>query len=141
MIADAEIDELKNRYLCFHCVGKTFLKNEIAAKGKRHKCSYCERTAMSYSIGDMSERIEMVFDEHYIRTSDEPDSWQYAMLADKESDYEGEREGEEVLYAIMNAADMPEEAAHDIQQILEEKFSDYDAAVEGLETEFSSDSY
>jgi hypothetical protein len=57
------------------------------------------------------------------------------------SDYEWEREGEEVLYAIMNAADMPEEAARDIQQILEEKFSDYDAAVEGLETEFSSDSY
>ena len=141
MLADDEIDELKKRILCFHCVGEAFLKSEIEAKGESGKCSYCARTAKSYSIGEMSERIERVFDEHYIRTPDEPDSWQSAMLADKELDYEWDREGEEVVYAIMNAAEMPEEAARDIQQILEEKFSDFDAAIEGIETEFSSASY
>jgi hypothetical protein len=137
----ADDDDLKKRFLCFHCVGEAFLKSEIEAKGQEEKCSYCARTAKSYSIGEMSERIERVFDEHYIRTPDEPDSWQYTMAGDKESDYQGARAGVPVVYAITDAAEMPVDAACDIQQILEEKFSDYDAALEGLETEFSSDSY
>ena len=45
------------------------------------------------------------------------------------------------MYAIMNAADIPEPAADDIQQILEEKYFDFDLAKVNEETEFSSDSY
>ncbi|GJL52106.1 MAG: hypothetical protein NPIRA01_33330 [Nitrospirales bacterium] len=41
----------------------------------------------------------------------------------------------------MNAADIPEHAASDIQKILEDKFSDFDAATMGEETEFSTDSH
>jgi len=51
------------------------------------------------------------------------------------------REGEPVLYAIMSAADINEEAARDIQQILENKYSDYNYDELGEETEFASDSY
>lgn len=141
MLVDDDIDDLKKRFLCFHCVGEAFLKSEIEAKGREEKCSYCDRTAKSYSIGEMSERIETTFNEHYVRTYEEPTSFQYSMMADKEPDYDWERDGEPVVYAILNAADMPLDAAPDIQQILEEKFSDYDAAIEGYETEFSSESY
>jgi len=63
------------------------------------------------------------------------------LLSDKESDYEWERGGEDVVYAIMNAADIPENAAGDIQKILEDKFSDFEADKIGEETEFASDSY
>jgi hypothetical protein len=97
--------------------------------------------ANSYRIGVLAERIEEVFDQHYFRTSDQPTPLQYSMLADKESDYDWERDGEPVLYAIMNAADIPKAAAQDIQQILEDQYSDFDATVSGEETEFSSDSY
>jgi RES domain len=63
------------------------------------------------------------------------------MLSDKESDYEWERDGEPVTYAIMNAADIPEAAAKDIQKILEDQYADFDAAAIGEETEFSPESY
>ena len=47
----------------------------------------------------------------------------------------------DVVQAIANAADMPEEAAQDIQIILDDQYSDFDAAAMGEETEFSDDSY
>ncbi|AIC31308.1 RES domain-containing protein (plasmid) [Rhizobium etli bv. mimosae str. IE4771] len=63
------------------------------------------------------------------------------MLSDRESDYEWDRDGEQTAYAIMNSADMPDAAAEDIQQILDDKFCDFDSAAMGEETEFSSDAY
>ena len=136
-----EIDALKTKKLCHHCVGESYLSNEMRAQGTKLRCSYCGRVAKSYRISELAERIEEVFDQHYFRTSDQPTSWQYSMLADKESSYEWERDGVPVLYAIMDAADMPEAAANDIQRILEDQYSDFDAAATGEETEFSSDSY
>jgi hypothetical protein len=63
----------------------------------------------------MADLIDAVFEQHYVRTSDQPNSWQYARLSDKESDYDWERDGEPVVFAIMNAAEIPETAAQDIQ--------------------------
>jgi len=136
-----DIDELKAKSLCYHCVGDAYLSEEIKADGKRLKCSYCNKTAKAFRIGEVAERIEAAFDQHYYRTSDQPTSWQYSLLNDKESDYEWERDGEPVVDAIMNAADMPEAAAEDVQVILDDQYSDFDSAAMGEETEFSSDSY
>lgn len=141
MLTNDEIERLTRRKLCFHCVGEAFLSEEISTRGKKAKCSYCKRTARCYSIGDMAERIETVFDQHYTRTPNQPDYMQSAMLSDKESSYEWERAGEETVDAIMNAADIPGKAAQDIQSILEEQFSDFDSATMGEETEFSSECY
>lgn len=141
MISNNEIDELKEKRLCFRCVGEDFLKRAIRINGKQRKCSYCEKVGKTFSIGEMSELIEEAFDAHYVRTSDQPSHFQQAMLADRESDYDWERDGEPVESAIMNAADIPEEVASDIQQVLEDKFSDFESARMGDETEFSSDSY
>jgi RES domain len=136
-----DVDELKAKRLCHRCVGDEYLSNEMKSEGKRAKCSYCGCVRRAYSIGKLAERIDAAFGQHYTRTSDQPTSWQYTLLSDKESDYEWERDGEPVAYAIMNAADIPEAAAEDIQKILENRYGDFDAAAIGEETEFSSESY
>jgi hypothetical protein len=141
MSADDELDWLKSRKICYHCVGEDFLSDEIRNKGGRGTCFHCGSRAKNYSLMEISERIETAFEQHYIRTSDQPSSFQYAMLADRESTYDWEREGEPVVDAIMNAADIPEEAASYIQKILEDKFCNYDPSEPSEETEFSSDSY
>ncbi|HRQ60873.1 MAG TPA: RES family NAD+ phosphorylase [Alphaproteobacteria bacterium] len=135
-----DISEVGAKKICHHCIGEKYLRAEIKSEGKRRKCSYCGQTAKSYLIAEMAERIDFVFEQHYVRTSDQPSSWQYSLLADKESDYEWERDGEPVIYAIMNSADMPEEAAADIQTILENQHGDFDAWAAGEETPFSDDS-
>jgi RES domain-containing protein len=136
-----ELHALKTKSLCIHCVGEAYLRAEIQHNGRRLRCSYCNKTAKSYPIGQLSERIETVFQAHFDRTSDQPNSWQQTMLSDRESNYDWERDGEPVVQAIANAADMPEEAAQDIQTILADQYSDFDAAAMGEETEFSDGSY
>jgi len=137
-MTQVDIDELN---LCHHCVGEAYLSAEIRAQGKRRKCSYCARTAKAYRIGEVASRIEAAFDQHYSRTFDQPTSWQYSLLSDKESNYDWERDGEPVVWAIMNAAGMPEDAAKDVQDILEDQYGDFDSAMAGEETEFSANSY
>jgi hypothetical protein len=60
---------------------------------------------------------------------------------DKELSYEWNRHGEDVVCAIQNAAEISDDAAQDIQSILEEEHGDFDSASMGEETEFASDSY
>ena len=134
-------DDLSQKLLCFNCVGDAYLQEEIRRNGQTGQCSYCERDESTYTIGDLAERVEQAFEQHYERTADQPNSWQERLLADRESDYDWERDGEPVVWAIANAASIEEEVAQDIQSILDEKHGDFDADAIGEETEFCSDSY
>ena len=134
-------EELKEKFLCYRCVGEAYLRAEIEHEGQLRRCAYCGHKGRCYTVGEMAERTEDVFEQHYVRTSDQPNSWQQTLLSDRESEYDWERDGEAVVYAIANAADMPEEAAGDIQAILEEEHGDFDSALMGMETEFCGDSY
>ncbi|SOD22758.1 RES domain-containing protein [Nitrosomonas ureae] len=141
MGSDEDIDELKTKRLCYQCVGEQYLMTEMRRKGKRGKCSYCGRSIRSYTIEEIAESVETAFEQHFRRTSDEPNYWQQSMHSDPESTYDWDRDGEPVVWAIENAAEIPEQAAQDIQAILEDKHGDLEAAKMGEETEFSSESY
>ena len=141
MASNDGIDELKAKRLCYHCVGEQYLCDEVWRKGSRKQCSYCCRKARSYALEDFADRVETAFEQHYRLTSDQPTSWELSLLSDRESDYNWERHGEPVVWAIANAAEIPEQAAQDIQNILDDKFSDFDSAIIGEETEFCAGSY
>lgn len=132
---EEDVDVLKERKLCFHCVGEKFLTAEIRAQGKRGKCSYCGKTRQQYSIETLAGRIEIAFEQHYARTANEPDAIQSMMMGDKESTYHWDREGEPTISAIANAAVVDEDAATDIQRVLAAKYHDY----EGIEQETEFD--
>ncbi|RYE79647.1 MAG: RES domain-containing protein, partial [Hyphomicrobiales bacterium] len=136
-----EIDDLKAKVLCFQCVGEDYLRAEILASGAIAECSYCGEHQESYTIGVMAERIAHVFGEHFRRTSTEPNFLQDMMHRDKELDYSWDRDGEQAVYAIGNAAQIEEEPANDIQTILEDQHAEYDHASYGTETEFASDAH
>jgi hypothetical protein len=131
---------IRERRICSNCVGEVYLCSEINSFGEQGDCHYCGEHGNCFSIEDMAERVETAFEQHYYKTQDFPDAIESIMLADKESNYDWERSGEPVIYAIMNAADIPEEAASDIQKLLEEKHFDYDDAKMGAESEFAEDS-
>lgn len=141
MLVHPDVDGLKAKHLCFRCTTEEYFRNEIKTQGKRAKCGYCGKTRRCYSLEELAERIEQAFEEHYERTSDQPDAYQSMMLSDPESDYDWEREGESTVYAIMNAAEIPEAAAEDLQVVLDDRHSDFDSAAMGEETEFSEDAH
>jgi hypothetical protein len=138
-LTDEDQSELKR--VCFACVGEEFLSTEIKKDGSAAKCSYCGKKRRCITIAEMADRVEGAFDSHYRRTSTEPDDYENMMLKDKESNYDWSRHGEEVVWAIANAAEIDEQIATDVQQLLEEHHSDFEMAQMGEECEFASDSY
>lgn len=132
-------DDDDTLYICADCIGETYLSDKVRRECQEHECHYCGDTVEAISLEELADEIEAAFNTHYTRTAQDPDSFQLMMLKDKEIDYEWDREGEETVYAIMNAAELPEDAANDVQEILQERHSDFDAAAMGEECEFDSD--
>lgn len=77
-MTEGTTDDLSDKRLCHHYVGDPYLSVEIRAKGRRRKCSYCSTTAKTYQIHEVAERIDQAFAQHYTRTSDQPNDWQYS---------------------------------------------------------------
>ena len=129
------------RFLCHLCVGEAYLSAEMKQTGRQARCSYCGKTGIGFTISELTERIEEVFERHYRRTSDVPDSWELAMSYDGDSSYDWKRAGEPATLAIMNAADIPQHAAEEIRSMLNKGHLDSNSAKEGEEAEFSPESY
>lgn len=91
-------------------------------------------------IEALADRVEEALGAHYVRTSDQPDAFQQAMLSDSESAYYFEREGEPVVYAIADAAGVEEEIAQALLDILAERHRSYGHDNWGEEDEFDPDS-
>lgn len=122
-----ETREIETKALCAACIGDDFLRDEIERLGKAQRCSYCGKRRKAYGLGKMADRVEEAFAQHFERTF--------------EYDYDGERKGEPVVDVIMNSADISEEAAQDVQCLLEDRHADWGAAQIGEETEFSAESH
>ncbi|MBE0532383.1 MAG: RES domain-containing protein [Rhodospirillales bacterium] len=134
-------DDIALRRICYRCVGEPYLREQVG-RGTRAACSYCGgKRRKTITVAELADEVEAAFERHYRRTSDQPHSWQYAMLSDRESDYEWERDGEPVIYAIGEAALVDEQAATDVQQVLEDRYADFESAQMGEECEFDSESY
>jgi hypothetical protein len=136
-----DIQQLSEKHLCSGCIGDAYLGELVEKENDEHRCDYCGETAPTISLEYLAGRVSAAFETHFSRTASEPNSWQYAMLKDKEINYNWDREGEQTVYAIMNAADIPEEAASDIQEILSDEHGDFDSAAMGEECEFDGDAY
>lgn len=135
-----EVEVLRRKKICHKCVAERYLSEEIERRGRRLKCSYCGTTAKCYRLEELSERIAGAFAEHFTRTPDQPNAFESSMQADRESTYEWDRRGEPVVDAIREAAEIPDAAASDVQAILEDDHSDFDADAFGDETEFAAGS-
>lgn len=134
------MDDEDERWVCADCVGESYLKAEIERSGSRHTCFSCEKPGRAITVEDLADWIEGAFEAHYVRTSDQPDGFQQSMLSDRESSYEFERDGEEALWAIAEAADISEDIAEAVLEILEERHADFDSAAMGEECEFGPES-
>jgi hypothetical protein len=134
-------DRDDQKHICFECAHETYLAQMIEKVGKSEECSYCGQTQACIPIEELADCVETAFHDHYVRTSDQPHSWQQSLLSDRESDYDWERDGQPVLDAIEEAAAIPHEAAEDVLKILDDRHGDFDSAAMGEETEFSYDSY
>ena len=137
-----DLEEYGARAVCDRCASDPYLARQIEQTGKIALCDFChEDENPTWPLLEIAEAIELAFDQHFRRTSDQPDGLQSMMLADKESSYEWDRDGEPTTYAIMNALNCDEQLASDLQRYLEEKHSDWDAAMIGEECAFDAEAH
>jgi RES domain-containing protein len=122
------------RRICSSCVGETFLREEIERAGKIAGCFYCENEGKTVSIEELSNRIDLAFEEHFEITPSEPSDFEYSMT--KETDFHWYREGQSSADAIAEAADIGTDAAEDIRVLLADRHYDHHAAKIGEECPF-----
>jgi RES domain len=131
----SDISQLKTKRICSDCVDEPCLEDQIAT---HDQCSYCGQPGQTFTIAEMADRIETAFEQHYERTSDQPSYLELMMLKDKELNYEWEREGFPTIYAISGAALIREQPARDIQEVLSDRYADWESMQIGDETEFDA---
>lgn len=137
-----DLEEYGKRSICDNCVCDPYLAKQIEQTGIGSACYYChEDEQPTWPLSKVADAVEIAFEQHFTRTSDEPNALQSMMLRDREGSYDFEREGEQTVYAIMNALNSSEGLASDLQQYLEEKHSDWDVAMCGGESEFDADAH
>jgi hypothetical protein len=139
-MADVDTEELKVRLICADCVGEAFLSARIEREGNLSTCHYCEGEGKTFSLERMAECTSTAFSQHYQRTDVNPTGLEYAMMNDKESPREWYRHGELITDLIQEIAEIDEEPAKDIQQILRDENAGDPFDYTGEEEEFDDES-
>ena len=101
-------------------------------------CSFCRKRVKTISLDQAAEIFDKVFDQNFVRTEDEPTGMEYTMS--KESDYQWERSGEDIVELLQEVGHIEPEVAESIRQLLEDKHFDFDEAAMGEEGDFAPDS-
>lgn len=130
---------ISEKRVCRACIEEEYLKNLIAKDGVIAECHYCGENGPCYSIGELSELVDGVFRKFYARTNDAEPEEEYGRR--NEPGYYFERDGQDIIGAIAEVAEVTEEVASDIQKVLECNNEDWESAKMGTETEYSSESY
>jgi hypothetical protein len=134
----SDVDELKSKRICSECVGEKYLSDLTDKQGSHAECDYCGGTGQTFTIEEMADRVETAFDQHYERTTDQPSAVEWIMQKDKESTYEWSRGGDPTADAIGQAAILDEGPARDIQEVLDDRYADFESMQLGEETEFDA---
>jgi hypothetical protein len=123
MDSEAEVGE---RRLCAECIDEPYLANLIVKHGDAGICDYCEREGSTETISELADRFEAMFQQHYEREGEVDYRW-------------AEPRGESVEFIIADTGRLPDEAAADIQSVMEDRYFDFDAAAMGDQTEYDSE--
>jgi sulfur carrier protein ThiS len=119
-------------------VGEKTFKSTIKKIGTMADCSFCRKRVKTISLGQAAEIFDKVFEQNFVRTEDEPTGMEYTMS--KESDYQWERSGEDIVELLQEVGHIEPEVAESIRQLLEDKHFDFDEAAMGEEGDFAPDS-
>jgi hypothetical protein len=131
-VADAEDSD--NIYICHACIGDAYLKQEVLSDAHKRTCHFCRGISEAWPLDELAERIQMVIEEHFVVTPDNPsdDGFYY--------DEDWERRGEPVAEVIAEIARLEPEPTEAVRERLSEKT--YREAFEGGEEDpYGSDTH
>lgn len=129
------------RTVCQDCVKEGFLSALISRQGLAARCHYCGERQNTVDLNVIADKVDEALKQHYHWTSEEPEVYEAAMIADRESDYDWDRHGEPVVDVIATALSVEPNIAEDIRTILEDRTFDFDSAAAGIEGPYDDDAH
>ena len=127
------------KYVCHDCAGDQILATTIKENGTTKECSYCGDRQDAVDLDDLADRIHEVIENHFERTSGEPDWLSSIMLRERMLDY-WVPDGEPVVDLMADITCVTEEIAKDLTDLLSGRFH-YLAIKEGGEDPYDSEAY
>ena len=127
------------KHICHDCIGDTFLSEEVMATGTPQKCTYCGRTKETISLDALSDRVQGVIEEHFVRTPSEPDWMDTILLRERVIDL-WFPDGQQTQDLVFDIADVSEEIAGDVTEILAGRYA-YESAKYGEPNPYDSEAY
>ncbi|HEY3706287.1 MAG TPA: RES domain-containing protein [Terracidiphilus sp.] len=101
-------------------------------------CSFCRKYLKTISLDQAADIFDVVFERNFVRTDDQPTDMEYTMS--RESDYEWERSGEDIVELLQEVGQIEPEVAEGVRQLLEDKHFDFEEEKMGEESDFSPES-
>jgi RES domain/HEPN/RES N-terminal domain 1 len=120
--------------LCHRCVGEKVLKAKIKNMGRMAYCSFCRKHLKTICLEEVADIFDKVLEENFVRTENEPTGMEYMMS--RESDYQWERSGVDIVELLQEVGQIELEVAEAIRQLLEDKHFDFDETAMGDEGDF-----
>ena len=129
-------DDGDDVYICYGCIGDSFLKEEVRREGHKRQCHFCEKARKAWPLDKLAERVQGVIDEHFrITPSDPRDEY---LFYDEDMDWE--RRGDPVAAVIAEIAELEPKPAEEVREHLSRKIY-FEAFEGGYENPFGSDTY
>ena len=82
-------------------------------------CSFCRKNLKTIALDHAADIFDVVFEQNFVRTDDQPTHMEYMMS--RESDYEWERSGEDIVELLQEIGQIEPEVAEGVRQLLEDK--------------------
>lgn len=126
---------LANKRICSQCVRDSYLDSYIPEHGKMVNCYYCDEEGPTIELAELALLVEQAFEDHYEKTPEDPDDWEYMRIQHFNEDWE--RHGESVEDILTYELDIEQEPVQELIQLLKQKNYDHEDAAMGYENEFS----
>lgn len=127
------------KHVCHDCIGDDFLSKEVKTTGTSISCTYCSCIKESISLESLSDRVHGVIEEHFVRTPSEPNWMDSLLIKERIIDF-WMPDGQETQHIIFDIANVSEEIAKDVAEILEGRYA-YRAAKDGYENPYDSEAH
>ena len=116
-----------DRFICYECIGDSYLKCEVRRTGIAQSCMICRKKEPAIAFCNLCDRVHEVVTNRFSQTASEPDSW--AMY--KEGDIDWDREGESVDAILEEILECEEPLIEAMKEELSDRHYSHDDVLAG----------
>ena len=125
--------------VCYKCIGDTFLSDQVKRDGDTSNCTFCGNKSQTLTVNSFATRIEEVIEQHFRRSSSQPEYWDSMLLREGLLDF-WTPHGDQIDQLIAEMSLVDQRIATNVTECLASRYS-YEAGKYGVENPYGDDAY